>query len=276
MTVTVENRNGRDEPQVISFEGFSFERSETLLALTELLAKAREERDAAQAEIARLKANQERMICNSCGTITRDGECDCDISPETKGAKALENYADAMCAEARRLSQAAPLPVADDVVEVARDIICGFFPTCTCECPVPGEGPLECDAVKAAKALAAASLLRQPEAAPEGWRKLTEEYLELRGMPHQEEWVDGGETFQKALEVHGKLLSMLASTPAPASAQDELRQQLRTAVFHIEHMAEFIGDVNVKHKTSYSFESLGEDMPSIRAALSATGGANGE
>jgi len=71
--------------------------------------------DAAQAEIARLKENQERMICNSCGTITRDGECDCDISPETKGAKALENYADAMCAEARRLSQAAPLPVAEDV-----------------------------------------------------------------------------------------------------------------------------------------------------------------
>lgn len=38
---------------------------------------------------------------------------------------------------------------------------------------------------------------------------------------------------------------------------------LRTAVQHIEHMAAWIG----KQNAGYSFESLGEDMPGIRAAL---------
>lgn len=37
---------------------------------------------------------------------------------------------------------------------------------------------------------------------------------------------------------------------------------LRTAVRHIEHMAPWIS----KQNAGYSFESLGEDMPGIRAA----------
>lgn len=48
---------------------------------------------------------------------------------------------------------------------------------------------------------------------------------------------------------------------------------LKIAVDHIEHMANFISAMNEKHNAGYSFESLGEDMPDIRAALSATGGA---
>lgn len=42
---------------------------------------------------------------------------------------------------------------------------------------------------------------------------------------------------------------------------------LQAAIEHIEHMAAFIGD----QKLGYSFESLGEDMPGIRAALTTIG-----
>ena len=37
---------------------------------------------------------------------------------------------------------------------------------------------------------------------------------------------------------------------------------LRDAISHIEHMAKFISGL----RSGYSFEGLGEDMPSIRAA----------
>lgn len=46
-------------------------------------------------------------------------------------------------------------------------------------------------------------------------------------------------------------------------ARAELVTALNTAVGHIEHMAAFLGGLNA----GYSFESLGEDMPNIRAAL---------
>lgn len=42
-----------------------------------------------------------------------------------------------------------------------------------------------------------------------------------------------------------------------------MREALKTAIQHIEHMAAWIG----KQNTGYSFESLGEDMPGIRAAV---------
>jgi len=52
-----------------------------------------------------------------------------------------------------------------------------------------------------------------------------------------------------------------------AAEDDEaLRKALRTAIGHIEHMAAWIS----KQKAGYSFASLGEDMPDIRAALAAT------
>lgn len=44
---------------------------------------------------------------------------------------------------------------------------------------------------------------------------------------------------------------------------------LKIAVIHIEHMAAFIGGKGL----GYSFESLGEDMPSIRAAITLASGA---
>jgi hypothetical protein len=44
---------------------------------------------------------------------------------------------------------------------------------------------------------------------------------------------------------------------------DETVEALKLAISHIEHMAAFIAD----KKLGYSFESLGEDMPSLRAAL---------
>lgn len=47
-----------------------------------------------------------------------------------------------------------------------------------------------------------------------------------------------------------------------------LRQSLSTAISHIEHMSAWITD----QKAGYSFESLGEDLPGIRAAA-AQGGA---
>lgn len=50
-------------------------------------------------------------------------------------------------------------------------------------------------------------------------------------------------------------------TPNPVVA--ELVAALETAVRHVEHMAAWIG----KQNTGYSFEGLGEDMPSIRNAL---------
>lgn len=48
----------------------------------------------------------------------------------------------------------------------------------------------------------------------------------------------------------------------PISAQANLRQTIRTALGHIEHMAAWIGQQNA----GYSFESLGEDIEAIRSA----------
>lgn len=44
---------------------------------------------------------------------------------------------------------------------------------------------------------------------------------------------------------------------------DQLRAALKCAIEHIEHMAAWIGE----RREGYSFESLGEDMPGIKAAL---------
>ena len=49
-----------------------------------------------------------------------------------------------------------------------------------------------------------------------------------------------------------------------------LLAKLRTAVRHIEHMAAWID----KQGAAYSFESISEDMPGIRAAISRATGAD--
>lgn len=51
------------------------------------------------------------------------------------------------------------------------------------------------------------------------------------------------------------------------AAAPDTHAALKTALDHIEHMAAFIGS----QKLGYSFESLGEDMPGMRDALSASG-----
>lgn len=50
----------------------------------------------------------------------------------------------------------------------------------------------------------------------------------------------------------------------------QLRTALKLAIEHIEHMAAFIGPL----KAGYSFESLGEDMPGLKAALTSEGSAD--
>jgi hypothetical protein len=63
--------------------------------------------------VERLRANQERMWCSSCGTVTRSQECDC-TSCGTPELQKFVNYADsrqgdidALAAEIERLRAAA-------------------------------------------------------------------------------------------------------------------------------------------------------------------------
>lgn len=45
MNLEIHKRNYKDEPEVVSIDGFNFERRETMLALTQLLAEARAENE---------------------------------------------------------------------------------------------------------------------------------------------------------------------------------------------------------------------------------------
>lgn len=56
------------------------------------------------------------------------------------------------------------------------------------------------------------------------------------------------------------------------NCHDDLTAALKTALDHIEHMAAWITQTNGPDivKGIYSFESLGEDAPGMRAALSAS------
>lgn len=65
------------------------------------------------------------------------------------------------------------------------------------------------------------------------------------------------------------LLRLLQADDAAAcliEAAPDLLAKLRTAVSHIEHMAAWIGN-RTGGGVGYSFESLDEDMPDIRAAI---------
>lgn len=53
------------------------------------------------------------------------------------------------------------------------------------------------------------------------------------------------------------------SMPMDANGPLTTQQALKLALAHIEHMSAWIA----AQKAGYSFESLGEDMPGIRAAL---------
>lgn len=67
----------------------------------------------------------------------------------------------------------------------------------------------------------------------------------------------------QSLTTFARRSDAIAAWNRRAGPPSETRAALRTAVQHIEHMAAWIG----KQNASYSFESLGEDMPSIKAAL---------
>lgn len=56
------------------------------------------------------------------------------------------------------------------------------------------------------------------------------------------------------------------SVMPPVAREGHASKALKTAIEHIEHMAAFIGAQNA----GYSFESIGEDMPGLKAALSAS------
>lgn len=66
---------------------------------------------------------------------------------------------------------------------------------------------------------------------------------------------------------HGDPAMIEADAKLIAAAPDMLAA-LKTAIGHIEHMASYLGSLG----TRYSFESLGEDLPGIRAALAAAVG----
>lgn len=74
-----------------------------------------------------------------------------------------------------------------------------------------------------------------------------------------------GQRYPEAREYVG---TMLERTLAAESDADRLRAALKLAIDHIEHMAAHFSNLG----TGYSFESLGEDMPGIKAALATTEG----
>ena len=54
--------------------------------------------------------------------------------------------------------------------------------------------------------------------------------------------------------------------PSLLKENEELRKALDRALGHIDHMAAFFGDQNMKLGLGYSFEALGEDIGDLRAA----------
>lgn len=77
----------------------------------------------------------------------------------------------------------------------------------------------------------------------------------------------------KEWDAHKKQAVIDAAFIAHAwNCHDDLVKALGTALDHIEHMAAWIA----ARKAGYSFEGLGEDMPDMRAALSATRSTSGD
>lgn len=73
-----------------------------------------------------------------------------------------------------------------------------------------------------------------------------------------------GEAADEIESLRAQLLMGVMRREDVAREAGEIEQALKLAVFHIEHMAAWIGRQNA----GYSFEGLGEDMPSIREAVS--------
>ena len=91
--------------------------------LDQLRAHYLAELDKKDAEIERLEANQERMWCKSCGTVTRGGECDCTScgQPETQN---LVNYADSRQEDISTLL--AEIEQLEEALKVCRELKDGY------------------------------------------------------------------------------------------------------------------------------------------------------
>lgn len=77
-------------------------------------------------------------------------------------------------------------------------------------------------------------------------------------------------SWDESLVVSREKLLRLIATARQHSAPSVGREALKTAISHIEHMANWIGMVNRgEARGTYSFEALGEDMPGIKARLDA-------
>lgn len=79
-------------------------------------------------------------------------------------------------------------------------------------------------------------------------------------------------TVEKQARVIAGLRGELAALRLSPVMEDGTRNALAIAIQHIEHMAAWITKSNADYHpvpSCYSFESFGEDMPSIKAALSA-------
>lgn len=77
----------------------------------------------------------------------------------------------------------------------------------------------------------------------------------------EDKWMTGAEVLTDAIAEISRLR-------AGGVAQAPIQRALALAIQHIEHMAAFITEANSDyHVRIYSLESLGEDLPDIKAAL---------
>lgn len=110
--------------------------------------------------------------------------------------------------------------------------------------------------------------------------------LDLEALKKVANWLGNLPTLSELLlgdekaVYEGILEAFVESGVAPSRSAEELRslidraegapaaEGLKLAISHIEHMAAWIGSTNRgEARGLYSFEALGEDMPSIKAAL---------
>ncbi len=92
-------------------------------------------------------------------------------------------------------------------------------------------------------------------------------YAEIRAQRARAEAADEARAEQWRLrrDAEGSRDTARATADTLRRERDEVRSALKLAIDHIEHMAAWLSGKG----TGYSFESLGEDMPGIKAALSA-------
>ncbi|MFC3163106.1 Lar family restriction alleviation protein [Ciceribacter thiooxidans] len=99
-----------------------------------------------------------------------------------------------------------------------------------------------------------------------GWEQMEDELREtLRHAANALESTEAerAEQWRLRREAEGSRDAVKAAADTLRIERDNARSALKLAIDHIEHMAGWFGGKG----TGYSFESLGEDMPGIKAAL---------